>query len=110
MKLRYLPTSEFGLRWMRSYYLKNPQLNRRAASVAMKVAEQTLMSFPYSGQIYEAFEDVREFHIQGTAFAFLYTVSRDCVWIIDVRDTRGNRSAEALREFVSVVRKRNGLL
>lgn len=109
MKLQYLQTSELGIRWMRSYYLKNPQLNRRTASIAMKAAEQTLMSFPYSGETYEAFDDVREYHIQGTAFAFLYTVSRDCVWIIDVRDTRGNRSAEALREFLGEVQKRNGM-
>jgi hypothetical protein len=38
--------------------------------------------------------------IQGTSFSLLYTVARDTVWIIDIRDQRGRRSADALRRFL----------
>jgi hypothetical protein len=109
VQLKYLETSEHGLRWMRTYYQKNPHLNRANALSALKKAEGTLLSFPYSGELYEDFKNVREYHIYATAFSFLYTYVADTVWIIDVRDQRGNRSAAALREFGKEIRKRYGL-
>lgn len=99
MKLFYLETSEPGLRWLKGYYRQNPQLNLENAAQFIKRAEQVLLEFPEAGKMYEDFEKVREYKIQGTAFSFLYTVSRKTVWIIDVRDQRGQRSAEALETF-----------
>lgn len=109
MRLKYLETSELGLRWMRVYYRQNPELNRERAVAALKLAEQTLRDFPMSGELFEDFEQVREYKIQGTAFSFLYTVARETIWIIDVRDQRGLRSAEALNAFIAELRKRHGL-
>jgi hypothetical protein len=100
MKLRYLPTAEPGLRWFRVYYRQNPQLDRAKAVEALRHAEARLADFPFSGSRYEDFETVREHKILGTAFSLLYSVARDCVWIIDVRDQRGKRGAEALRRFI----------
>ena len=73
MKLEYLQTAALGLKWMRSYYQKNPQLDRTAALGALKRGEDVLMSFPHTGGKYEEFDNVREYHIHGTAFSLLYT-------------------------------------
>lgn len=110
MKLAYLETSDPGLRWMRSYYRRNPQLNRSKFLAALKRAEQTLCEFPMSGERFQDFGGVREYPIQGTAFSLLYTVSRETVWVIDIRDQRGLRSAEALRMYNRELRQRYGLL
>jgi hypothetical protein len=106
MRLRYLPTAEPGLRWFRAYYRKNPQLNLAKAIGALRRAESTLAEFPFTGEVYENFETVREYKIVGTAFSLLYSVARETVWIIDLRDQRGQRSAEALRQFLERLRRR----
>jgi hypothetical protein len=101
MRLRYLPTAEPGLRWMRSYYRSHPQLNLVAVSAALKAVERTIADYPDSGARFEDFDRVREYHIRRTPFSLLYTVVSDEVFAIYVRDTRGQRSAEALRKFLS---------
>ena len=100
MRLSYLPTTEPGLRWFRLYYRNNPQLDRAKAIQALAQAERVLLEFPFSGAVYEDFEAVREYSIPGTAFALLYAVARETVWIIDLRNQRGQRSAGALRRFL----------
>ena len=105
MRLRYLPTAEPGLLWFLDYYRKNPQLDRSRAIQALDRAEATLVSFPFSGVKYEDFETVREHKIPGAPFSLLYSVARETVWIIDLRDQRGRRSAEALRRFLSAGRR-----
>lgn len=109
MELRYLETSEPGLRWFRAYYRQNPQLNLSRAIEALIRAENMLKEFPLSGSTYEDFDTVREYKIQGTAFSLLYTVARETVWIIDLRDQRGQRSAEALRLHAQELRARYGI-
>ena len=106
MKIQYLLTVEAGARWFRSYYRRNPQLDFRKATAALRAAEQTLSEFPLVGERFEEREDVREQHILGTPFSLLYTVARDTIWIIDLRDTRGLRSAESLRLFSRELRAR----
>jgi hypothetical protein len=105
MKLRYLPTAEPGLRWFRHYYRNNPQLDLAKAINALARAEATLVEFPYSGAVFEDFEAVREHKIVGTAFSLLYSVARETVWIIDLRDPRGQRTAETLRRFLDELRR-----
>ena len=106
MRLRYLATAEPGLRWFRRYYRKNQQLNLAKAIGALRRAEATLGEFPFTGEVYEDFEVVREQEILGTAFSLLYTVARDTVWVIDLRDQRGQRSAESLRRCLDDLRRR----
>jgi hypothetical protein len=108
-KIRYLETAAHGLSWMRKYYKDNPQLNLIAASASLKQAERVLTDFPLSGETYEDYERVREYHLQGTPFSLLYSVSGETIWIIDIRDMRGNRSASALREFVRTTRNKKRL-
>lgn len=108
MRLAYLATSEAGLRWMRAYYRKNPQLDVRRAAASLESAEAILRAHPAAGRRFEDFEEVREYLLQGTSFSLIYTVARGCIWIIDVRDQRGRRSAEALREFTRELRDRFG--
>jgi hypothetical protein len=105
-RLRYLATAEPGLRWMRTYYRRNPQLDAARAVDALRQAEAILRAQPEAGHRYEDRADVREWKMAGTAFSLLYTVARDTVWVIDVRDQRGLRSAEALRTFVAELRRR----
>jgi hypothetical protein len=109
MQVKYLETSALGLRWMRTYYQKNPQLNRANALKSLRKAEEILADFPYSGELYEDFEVVREYPLYATAFSLLYTFLHETVWIIDIRDQRGNRSADALRDFNREVRLKHGL-
>ena len=104
MKLEYLQTAQVGARWFRSYYRQNPQLNLPKAVGALRVAEATLREHPMAGGL-----SVREYKISGTAFSLLYTVAMDAIWVIDIRDQRGLRSAEALRLFTSELRQRFGL-
>lgn len=94
---------------MRSYYRNNPQLDRSKALAALQRAEQTLCEFPASGATFQDLDGVREYVIQGTAFSLLYTVARDTIWIIDVHDQRGLRSADALRLFNRELRLRYGV-
>ena len=91
---------------MRAYYRKNPQLDREKAIASLRRAEATIREFPQSAGLFEDFGAVREYKIRGTAFSLLYTVAREMVWVIDVRDQRGFRSAEALRAFASELRDR----
>ncbi len=101
MHLRYLPTAEPGLRWMRDDYKRHPNLDIVAASAALTTAERTIASHPESAPCFEDFERVREYHIRGTHFALLYVVTAGQILIIDVRDTRGPRSADRLRKFLA---------
>jgi hypothetical protein len=108
VKLEYLATSEAGLRWMRTYYRRNPQLDIRRAAASLRTAETILREHAQAGRRFEDSETVREYLLQGTSFSLLYTVARDTVWIIDVRDQRGLRSAEALRRFLQELRAKLG--
>jgi hypothetical protein len=109
MKLEYLQTAQAGVKWFRGYYLKNPQLNLSKAVAALRVAELTLRENPMAGEHFDDFETVREYKIIGTAFSLLYTLAGDRVLVIDLRDQRGFRSAEALRAFTAELRHCYGL-
>lgn len=109
MKLEYLQTTEPGLRWIRAYFRKNPQLDFPKFLASLRRAEAHLRDFPGSGEHFEDRVDVREYHVKGSVFSLLYTVTRDMVWVIDIRDARGHRSAEALRFFNGELRNRFGL-
>lgn len=104
--LRYLATAEPGLRWMRRYYRRHPQLNAARAVDALRRAEAVLRAHPRAGHPFEGHDRVRELKITGTAFSLLYTMARGTVWVIDARDQRGLRSADALRTFVTELRRR----
>jgi hypothetical protein len=77
--LRYLATSEPGLRWMRTYYRRNPQLDVARAVDALRQAEAILRARPEVGHRYEDYDAVREWTLPGTAFSLLYTVARGTV-------------------------------
>jgi len=100
MRLRYLSTSAAGLRWMRAYYRRNPQLDIRRLAASLRAAETILREHPAAGRRFEDFETVRVYLLQGTSFSLLYTVARETVWVIDVRDQRGQRSGETLRQLL----------
>jgi len=109
MEITYLETSEPSLRWIHAYYHQNPQLDYDKAVASLVKAEAVLKDHPFSGRVFEDYEQVRHYRIGNTAFALLYTVERDTIWIIDVRDTRGRRSADALRVFNDQIRNTYGL-
>jgi plasmid stabilization system protein ParE len=108
MRLAYLSTPEAGLRWLRSYYRRNPQLDVKRAAAALRSAEAVLREHPAAGRHFEDFEGVREYLLHGTSFSILYTVAGDTVWIIDIRDQRGQRSAATLRQFMRELHARAG--
>ena len=94
---------------MRTYCAQNPQLDFNKAIASLVTVEAVLQDHPYGGSQFEDFEDVRQYQIGNTAFALLYRVARDTIWIIDVRDTRGMRSADALKAFNAKIRSQYGL-
>lgn len=106
MELRFLETAQPGLRWFRRYYVQNPQLSKQKALASFAVASALIRDNPFIGHPYEAMIQVREHPIGGTHFTILYTVARDTIWVIDIRDVRGLRSAEALRQFTRELRER----
>ena len=106
MKIQFLETSEPGLSWMMHYYRINPQLDRNKAFQSFEATKQRMSTLLPPKETYEDFEDVWEATILHTAFSFLYTIRRDTVYVIDVRDQRGNRSAEALRRFHRELREK----
>jgi hypothetical protein len=76
---------------------------------ALKAAEQTLKEFPFSAERFEDYENVGEQRILETPFSLLYTTAQDIIRIIDLRDTRGMRSAEALSVFTRDLKTRYGI-
>ena len=109
MKLEYLQTAEAGLRWFRRYHRQNPQLDIARAVAALRVAEATLREFPMAGERLEDLEAVREIKIIGTSFSLLHTVAQGRIFVIDLHDQRGLRSADALRAFARELRTRYGI-
>lgn len=109
MKIKYLATAAFGANWFRSYYRRNPQLNLQRAMESLRAAERLLVEFPYGAERFEDYADVRQKHIQETPFSLVYTIAGDTIWIIDIRDTRGARSATALNAFTKELQDRFGL-
>lgn len=105
MDLRFLETAQQGLLWFRRYYAENPQLRKRAALAAFATARSLIKDNPFIGHPYEEMDDVREYPIGGTQFTILYTVARGAIWVIDIRDVRGLRSAEALTHFTRALRE-----
>ncbi|MCP4124319.1 MAG: hypothetical protein GY751_21445 [Bacteroidetes bacterium] len=94
---------------MLQYYRINPQLNEKKAFENFEKTKLRMRNLPPPKETYEDFEDVWEATILKTAFSFLYTIRRNKVYIIDVRDQRGNRSAEALRKFDRELKKLHGI-
>ncbi len=109
MQLRFLATSRFGLEWMKRYYREHPQLDRRAAFRSFAATRGLLAAHPLAGALYEDFENVREIGIARTPFSILYTVVGDTIFVIDIRDRRGLRSAAALRRFTAEIKGRHGV-
>lgn len=106
MKIRFLETSEPGLRWMRRYFRQQSQLDRRTATARFARARSLLKQEPFAGHVFDEIEGVFELKIQRTAFSILYAVKDDTVYILDIRDQRGFRSSVALREYVARLRRK----
>jgi hypothetical protein len=109
MKIQVLETAELGILWMKRYFLSNPQLNSADAFCNFNSAKKLLKEHPYTGEKYEDHDEVRELNISKTAFSILYTFKLDTIYIIDIRDQRGNRSAEALKKYATDLRKKYNL-
>jgi len=109
MQIRYLETSSLGLRWMKQYYKKHSQLNKTKAFASYHQTLSLLKSQPYSGRQFDDAEGVREISILGTAFSILYALKDETIFIIDIRDGRGLRSAEAIHAFNAKLREKYGL-
>lgn len=108
MKIEFLQTSQPGLRWMVQYYRDNPQLNEAKAFASFEASKQRMAELPPPRETFWGMQGVWEAKIQKTAFSFLYTIREQTVFVIDVRDQRGERSAEALRAFNKELQQRYG--
>lgn len=106
MKLVYLETAQPGLQWFRQYYRDHPELNWEAALSAFRAAVATTKAHPWSGPVFDDIDGVFVRQVGGTAFSLLHTIRDDTIYVIDVRDGRGHRSAAALRLFTSELRRK----
>ena len=104
MKIRYLETAKPGLVWMKRYFHSQPQLDQTSVFENFEKAKLLLKQHPQAGERFEDFVDVREIHISRSAFSILYTVIDDTIFIIDIRYSRGLRSAAAIRKFTDELR------
>ena len=104
MKIEYLETSRYGASWMKYYYDTHPELNGAQAYLNLEGALDYLLEHPLGGHPYNGRKDVREKSILQTPFSLLYVAKRDTIFVVDIRDSRGMRSARALREFNRKVR------
>lgn len=109
MKIQFLETSQPGLSWMISYYEDNPQLDRDRAFLNFDSALEYMKDHPRKKETFGGFSDVWEKKINYTAYSFLYTIRNSTIFVIDVRDQRGHRSAEALRYFKIELARKYGL-
>ncbi|MBL4749303.1 MAG: hypothetical protein JKX71_01740 [Amylibacter sp.] len=94
---------------MKHYYRQRPQLNREKAFNAFKIAQQNISSGMVGGHVYEDMENVYEYKIFGTAFSIIYTQRGEIIYVLDIRDQRGLRSATMLEAFNRRLRDRYGL-
>jgi len=109
MRIQFLETSEPGIRWMRRYFRVQPQLDKDAAIASFKNAKNLLRQEPYVGHVFDELDGVYELKISKTAFSILYTVKTNIAYIIDIRDQRGLRSSNALRQFSARLKSKYGL-
>ena len=84
---------------MRRYFREQPQLDAQAASESYKNTRSLLKQEPYIGHVFDEIKGVFERRILKTHFSILYAVKADTIYIIDIRDQRGLRSANALRQY-----------
>ncbi len=109
MRIQFLETSAVGLAWMKAYYGEQIQLDAGRVYESFDAALENLKQSPRLGQRFDGFDNVRELQIVHSPFSILYTVKGEAIYIIDVRDGRGTRSAEALATFNGILRKKYNL-
>lgn len=91
---------------MKRYYLSQPQLNQLSSYENFEKAKNLVKRHPLAGELFEDFPDVREIHITRSAFSILYTFIDETIFVIDIRDSRGLRSADALRKSTQELRSK----
>ena len=109
MKIQFLESSAPGIRWMRRYFREQPQLNAKAASESYKNTRNLLKQEPFIGHEFDEIEGVFEKEIPKTHFSIVYAVKDETVYIIDIRDHRGFRSSNALRQYSQHLKKKYDL-
>jgi len=105
MNLVFLQTAQPGLRWMKRYYREQPQLNAERVMNSFDAALDRLAQDPFAGHTFDNYEQVRELPLARCPFSILFTRRDDTVYVIDVRDQRGLRSAAALQAFTAELRR-----
>ena len=106
MKIQFLETANPGIRWMRRYFHDQPQLDKQAASQSYKDTKKLLKQEPYIGRIFDEKDGIFERSISKTHFSILYAVKDETIYIIDIRDQRGLRSSNALRQYTQYLKKK----
>jgi plasmid stabilization system protein ParE len=89
MKVRFLPSTELGLRWYSHYYENIFPDGRKKAKARFSATLRLLESNPYIGTMVEGFE-ARKINISGTPFLFVYRVGKSRVQILKLWDARGD--------------------
>jgi len=99
MQIRFLETSEDGLRWMFRYYERVFPAGRKSGLHKYREAKKLLRDNPFGGHPFDDINGVRERTILRTPFSIIYTVRDDTIYVIDIRDQRGFRSVAGTERF-----------
>lgn len=109
IRVQYLDTAALGLKWVRDYFRQQKQLNDMAAFEHYRNAIALLKQQPLAGRCFDGFDEVRELNVKNTAFSILYIYKYETIFVIDIRDQRGMRSAAMVVEFEARLRRKYGL-
>ena len=109
MKIQFLESANPGIRWMRRYFREQPQLDQKTATENYKNTRKLLKQEPYIGHTFDEIEGVFERSISKTHFSILYAVKDETIFIIDIRDQRGFRSSNALRQYSQLLKEKYDL-
>jgi hypothetical protein len=108
-RILFIESAAPGLRWMKRYYKAQPQLDAVAAFAHFAKARDLLKQDPLAGHPFDELDGIRELRIRNSVFSILYVYRRQTIYIVDIRDHRGRRSADALRQFTRELKRKYGL-
>lgn len=89
MRIVFLASAEFDLRWYRHYYEDIFPEGRKRANERYLGARRALATNPFLGTP-QVDGKTRKFPVSGTPFHFVYRVGKDRIEILRVKDGRSN--------------------
>lgn len=91
MRIIFHPAAASDLRWFRRYYVTVFPQGAQTAKAQYQSARLALLAHPFIGHSVEGVAPMRELHISGTPFSFVYFVNEEEIIITRLLDSRAPR-------------------